>query len=153
MALMEVKGRLPGTHLFYRGDHEQPKQLAPSRRTQRPGAAGNIEPFQARGSFVGIERPTIGLCALARERQNIRSSPASSVNRFWLNHFGRGIVNTPADFALWASVPRIRNCSIGWPANFMGWRTGRSRAPAAHRAEHGLPAVLAKRRFASGRPG
>ena len=39
------------------------------------------------------------------------------VNRLWMHHFGRGIVPTPDNFGAAVCPRRIRNCSIGWPAN------------------------------------
>ena len=38
------------------------------------------------------------------------------VNRIWHYHFGRGIVATPSDFGVWASVRRIREL-LDWLAS------------------------------------
>jgi len=76
------------------------------------------------------------------------------VNRFWLNHFGRGIVNTPADFGALGERPtHDRNCSIGWPAEFMDgdWKIKSLQRLIVLSTVYRQSSP--KRRFASGRPG
>ena len=37
-----------------------------------------------------------------------------TVNRFWQEIFGTGLVRTTGDFGVAANCPRIPNCSTGW---------------------------------------
>ena len=103
MALTEMKGIVPETHLFNRGDHDQPKQLvAPGELTVL--ATPQIEPFKAEQVPSGSSGRRL---AYARWLTN-GSHPLVArvlVNRFWLNHFGRGIVNTPGDFGRQGESP------------------------------------------------
>ncbi len=95
--LDEVPGQIPPTYLFHRGDHQQPKgQIAPGGLSvcSPPDKPLNIPPDDP-------TRPTSGRrLALARWLTS-DANPLTArvlVNRVWLNHFGRGLVNTPADF-------------------------------------------------------
>lgn len=96
MAMMEVKGQVPTTKLFNRGDHDQPKQAV------TPGelsivARPEIEPFKP----VTINAGSTGRRLAYAQWLTSGKHPLVSrvlVNRFWLNHMGRGIVNTPGDF-------------------------------------------------------
>jgi cytochrome c553 len=103
MALTEVKGQAQASRLFHRGDHEQPKQVV------EPGELGilarpEIEPFKpaaVTGGSTGrrlayAQWLTSGLHPLVAR---------VLVNRFWLNHMGRGIVNTPGDFGHLGELP------------------------------------------------
>ncbi len=96
-AMTEVPGRVPETHLFRRGDHTQPaERIEPGELTVLGATAGtpeipNDDP----------QLPTTGR-RLAYVRHltggNHPLLPRVLVNRFWLHHFGRGIVATPGDF-------------------------------------------------------
>lgn len=96
MAMMEVKGQVPATKLFNRGDHDQPKQAV------TPGelsivAKPEIEPFKP----ATIPSGSTGRRLAYAQWLTSGKHPLVSrvlVNRFWLNHMGRGIVNTPGDF-------------------------------------------------------
>ncbi len=122
MALVEVKGQVPESKLFNRGDHEQPT------RTVTPGelsilATPEIEPFQP------VELPS-GSSGRRLAYANWLTSGKHPlvarvlVNRFWMHHFGRGIVATPGDFGLAgeaASHPEL----LDWLADEFvkgGWR-------------------------------
>ncbi len=122
MALTEVKGPLPETRLFHRGDHDQPKQaLTPGELTVL--ARPEIEPFKpaevASGStgrrlayarwLVSGKHPLVGRVL---------------VNRFWLNHFGRGLVNTPGDFGFLGERPTHPELLDWLASEFMegGWK-------------------------------
>jgi len=96
MALTEMKGPVPVSKLFNRGDHDQPKQVV------TPGelsilATPEIEPFKAAPVTTGSTGRRL---AYARWLTNGKHPLVARVlvNRFWLNHMGRGIVNTPGDF-------------------------------------------------------
>lgn len=96
MALMEVKGQVPKSKLFNRGDHEQPKQEV------QPGEIGilagpSIEPFKP----VPVSSGSTGRRLAYAQWLTSGKHPLTArvlVNRFWLNHMGRGLVNTPGDF-------------------------------------------------------
>jgi hypothetical protein len=103
MALAEVKDKVPVSKLFARGDHDQPKQEV------LPGEIGilansEIEPFQP----VKPESGSSGRRLAYAKWLTNGSHPLVSrvlVNRFWLHHFGRGLVNTPGDFGRQGELP------------------------------------------------
>jgi len=103
MALTEIKGQVPETHLFHRGDHDQPQQLlGPGELTVL--AQREIEPFKP----ATVPSGTTGRrLAYARWLVSGKHPLVARVlvNRIWLNHFGRGIVNTPADFGTLGERP------------------------------------------------
>jgi hypothetical protein len=96
MAMMEVKGQVPTTKLFNRGDHDQPKQAV------TPGelsivARPEIEPFKPAAIIAGSTGRRLAYAQWLTSGKHPLVSRVL-VNRFWLNHMGRGIVNTPGDF-------------------------------------------------------
>jgi cytochrome c553 len=103
MALTEVKGQAQASHLFNRGDHEQPRQML------TPGelsiiAQPEIEPFkpaQASGGTTGRRLAYAQWLTSGKHPLVARVL----VNRFWLHHMGRGIVNTPGDFGRQGELP------------------------------------------------
>lgn len=103
MAITEVKGQVPASKLFNRGDHEQPKQ------TLTPGelsilASPQIEPFKP----VPVSSGSSGRRLAYAQWLTSGRHPLTArvlVNRFWLNHMGRGIVNTPGDFGRQGELP------------------------------------------------
>ncbi|HBJ83075.1 MAG TPA: hypothetical protein DDZ88_04210 [Verrucomicrobiales bacterium] len=103
MALTEVKGQMPVSKLFNRGDHDQPKQVV------QPGELGilaspQIEPFKP----VPVSSGSSGRRLAYAQWLTSGKHPLVSrvlVNRFWLNHMGRGIVNTPGDFGRQGELP------------------------------------------------
>jgi hypothetical protein len=102
-ALTEVPGRVPATHLFYRGDHTQPKQaVLPGELTiLAAGGAGRI-------SVKDPALPTTGRRLAYARWLTSGKHPLTArvlVNRIWLHHFGRGIVATPGDFGFLGERP------------------------------------------------
>lgn len=96
MALMEMKGKVPESKLFNRGDHDQPKQVV------TPGELGiiarpEIEPFKPAVVPSGSSGRRLAYAQWLTSGKHPLVSRVL-VNRFWLNHMGRGIVNTPGDF-------------------------------------------------------
>ncbi len=122
----ENPGELPEAFLFHRGDHRQPKQaIAPGTLTicAADGARYDIPPKDA-------SLPTSGRrLALARwltSEQNPLTARVL-VNRVWMNHFGRGLVNTPADFGAMGEKPSHPEL-LDWLARDLvggGWRLKR----------------------------
>jgi mono/diheme cytochrome c family protein len=124
-ALTEVSGQVPETHLFDRGDHEQPKEkLLP----------GGLSVLASLGLAAIPENdpalPSTGRrLALARQWTDPRHPLVSRVlvNRFWMHHFGRGIVGTPGDFGALGDRPTHPELLDWLAADFVagGWRLKR----------------------------
>lgn len=103
MALTEVKGQAPGTKLFNRGDHDQPV------RPVTPGelsvlASPEIEPFRPASVPSGSSGRRLAYANWLTSGKHPLVARVL-VNRFWMHHFGRGIVNTPGDFGLAGERP------------------------------------------------
>jgi len=122
MALTEVKGVVPQTHLFYRGDHDQPKQqLMPGELTVLAQPA--IEPFKPATVSSGSSGRRLAYAQWLVSGQHPLVARVLA-NRIWLNHFGRGIVNTPGDFGALGERPTQPEL-LDWLAGaFMdgGWK-------------------------------
>ncbi len=103
-ALTETPGHVPATHLFYRGDHEQPRQsIAPDELSilELCGAPGEIPENDP-------SLPTTGRRLAYARQLTTGEHPLLTrvlVNRVWLLHFGRGLVSTPADFGFLGERP------------------------------------------------
>ena len=95
--LTEVPGKIPTTYLFHRGDPKRPSQ---------PVAPGGLTITAPEGEQLEIppndpNRPSTGRrLAYARWLTNGRHPLVARVlvNRVWMHHFGRGLVDTPSDF-------------------------------------------------------
>ena len=103
-ALVEPANHVPETKLFHRGDHQQPKQtVLPSSLTV--AAAENARPqFPANDEAL----PSTGRrLAFARWLTNGQHPLVARVivNRLWLHHFGKGLVETPSDFGKLGVAP------------------------------------------------
>ncbi|HZZ78235.1 MAG TPA: PSD1 and planctomycete cytochrome C domain-containing protein, partial [Gemmataceae bacterium] len=121
-ALTEVPGQVPTTFLFARGDHEQPKDaVAPAHLTIL-----NLGKIPERNPAT----PTTGRrLAFARSLVDGKHPLTARVlaNRIWLNHFGKGIVNTPADFGYLGERPSHPEL-LDWLASDLmagGWKLKR----------------------------
>ena len=122
MALTEVKGRVPETKLFHRGDQDQPKQaVTPGELTVLAGPG--IEPFKPAEVASGSSGRRL---AYARWLTSGKHPLVARVlvNRFWLNHFGRGLVNTTADFGALGERPEEPELLDWLASEFMegGWK-------------------------------
>lgn len=103
MALTELKGKVPESKLFNRGDHEQPKQtVTPGELTVLANSA--IEPFKPAQVSSGSTGRRLAYAQWLTSGKHPLVSRVL-VNRFWLNHMGRGIVNTPGDFGRQGELP------------------------------------------------
>ncbi len=102
MCLNEVPGNVPVTHLFSRGDFQQPRQeIAPGEL-----AVLNNASMQISSDDPAI--PTTGRrLAYARHLTSGQHPLVARVlvNRFWLHHFGQGLVSTVGDFGIKGEVP------------------------------------------------
>ncbi|MDR3406528.1 MAG: DUF1549 domain-containing protein [Chthoniobacter sp.] len=122
MALTEVKGHVPETHLFHRGDHDQPQQvLGPGELTVL--AQPQIEPFKPAAVPSGSTGRRLAYAQWLVSGQHPLVARVL-VNRFWLNHFGRGIVNTPSEFGALGERPTHPELLDWLASEFMdgGWK-------------------------------
>ncbi len=122
MALTEAKGIVPKTFLFNRGDHDQPKQeVTPGELTVL--ASPQIEPFKAEQIASGSSGRRLAYAHWLTSGKHPLVARVL-VNRFWLNHFGRGIVNTPGDFGAQGERPTHPELLDWLASEFMdgGWK-------------------------------
>jgi hypothetical protein len=102
--LQEPHGHLPVTHLFHRGDHQQPRQAV------EPGGLSVLAPEGSKLRFASDDPdlPTSGRrLAFARWLVSDENPLVARVlaNRIWMHHFGRGLVATPTDFGKLGTEP------------------------------------------------
>ena len=122
--LTEVPGQIPTTKLFARGDFNSPKQdIAPAELTV----------LNTRGFTIASDDPQLPTSgrrlAYARHLTDGQHPLVARVlvNRFWMHHFGRGLVATPADFGVLGQPPS-HPALLDWLADdFMagGWKLKR----------------------------
>ena len=97
----EIAGEIPKSQLHHRGDHEQardevvPGELAVLRGPElAPPAPGTLKTSGRRLAYAqwltSGNHPLVGRVLM---------------NRVWLHHFGRGIVNSPGDFGKLGELP------------------------------------------------
>ena len=104
LALVEPAGHAPVTHLFHRGDFNQPKQEVQPAALPLPQRKVPVSKFPVDDP----ELPTTGRRLAFARWLTDRSNPLTAraiVNRIWMHHFGRGIVSTPGDFGRLGSEP------------------------------------------------
>jgi cytochrome c553 len=103
MALTEVKGQVPETKLFNRGDHDQPvRPVTPGELTVL--ARPEIEPFHPAAVPAGSSGRRLAYANWLTSGKHPLVARVL-VNRFWMLHFGRGLVNTPGDFGFAGERP------------------------------------------------
>jgi hypothetical protein len=131
-AVTELAGKVPETHLFHRGDHEQPKEkVEPSemeilRRAFAKWAAdgddGDVVFGAKKGSLPSAGRRLDYARWLTSGQHPLVARVL--VNRFWLHHFGRGLVNTPGDFGQQGERPSHPELLDWLASEFManGWK-------------------------------
>ncbi len=103
-AMTEVPDRVPETHLFHRGDHQQPKQkVLPSDLTVA-AAEGALPLLPERDTSLKTSGRRL---AYARWLTSGKHPLVARVlvNRVWLHHFGQGIVSTPSEFGKLGTAP------------------------------------------------
>ncbi|MEZ6064075.1 MAG: DUF1549 and DUF1553 domain-containing protein, partial [Planctomycetaceae bacterium] len=102
--LTEPEGHLPETHLFHRGDFQQPTTV------MTPAALTVACPEDARVEFPvnNDALPTSGRRLAFAKWLTGKDNPLVArvlVNRIWLHHFGKGIVPTPGEFGRLGTDP------------------------------------------------
>jgi mono/diheme cytochrome c family protein len=103
-ALVEPPNHAPETKLFFRGNHQQPKQ------TVTPAALTVAVPEDKRLEFPLDDPalPTTGRRLAFANWLTGSDNPLFArviVNRVWMHHFGKGLVATPADFGKLGVAP------------------------------------------------
>src|SRR5690606_8694112 len=95
---------VPVTKLFHRGDHRQPTEVI------TPAGLAVLAP---EGEQVHFNENNPDLPTTGRRLEFARwltddKNPLTArvlVNRVWMHHFGRGLIETPADFGRLGSLP------------------------------------------------
>ncbi len=100
-SLTEVAGAVPATFVFYRGDHEQPKDKVLPGDLSILGAGPAIAENDP--SSPGTGRRLAFAKHLASGKHPLVARVI--VNRIWMHHFGRGLVDSPADFGMLGQRP------------------------------------------------
>ena len=118
----EPGSEIPKTFLFYRGDHRQPQQQV---------VPGGLTITAAEGKRLAIEENNADLSSSGRRLAYARWLTSGQhptvarvlVNRVWLHHFGRGIVETPGEFGKLGSLPTHPQLLDWLASSFMdsGW--------------------------------
>ena len=100
-ALTEPSGQIPVTHLFHRGDHDQLRQAVEPASLAILGLDAEI-PDNSSDLPTSARR-----LSYARYLTNGQHPLVARVivNRIWLHHFGRGLVNVPGDFGVLGERP------------------------------------------------
>ncbi|WP_169975791.1 PSD1 and planctomycete cytochrome C domain-containing protein [Tautonia rosea] len=121
-ALTEIPGKVPTTHLFLRGDPNQPaEEVDPGELTILTVATGSPD--------IPIDDPNLPTTgrrlAYARHLTGGEHPLVSRVlvNRIWMHHFGRGLVASTGDFGVLGDRPSHPDL-LDWLADdFMqgGW--------------------------------
>lgn len=120
MCLTEVPGQVPVTHLFARGDHQQPRQAV---------VPGELTILNSAAFVIPVDDPQLPTTgrrlAWARHLTSGQHPLVARVlvNRFWMHHFGRGLVATPGDFGVKGERPSHPELLDWLAADFMesGW--------------------------------
>ena len=121
-ALTEVSGTVPETFFFFRGDHNEPRQpLEPARLTILASSSTATKSGEAERKIAANDasRPTTGRRLAFARWLTSDEHPLTArviVNRVWMHHFGRGIVDTPDDFGVLGARPTHPRL-LDWLAN------------------------------------
>jgi len=112
---------LPPTHLFFRGDIEQPKEVV------KPGDLTVLAAFRPIEIPVKDKAlPTTGRRLAFAKSLTDGKHPLLArviVNQVWLRHFGKGLVNSPNDFGQLGEKPSHPELLDWLASDFManGW--------------------------------
>ncbi len=117
--LTETPGKAPVSKFFFRGDHQQPRDEIP------PGELTVLD-LSVEIPVDDPAVPTTGRrLAYARHLTNGQHPLVARVlvNRFWMHHFGRGLVATTGDFGVLGETPSHPELLDWLASEFMqnGW--------------------------------
>ena len=123
-ALTERADKAPVTRVFFRGNHDQPKAAVKPADLSVVALRNNPIPEN------DDARPSTGRRLALARRLTDGTHPLTArvlVNRFWLHHFGRGLVDTPGDFGKLGEPPSHPELLDWLASDFMkqGWRLKR----------------------------
>ena len=119
-AMTEVPGTIPVTNLFHRGDPDQPKEAI------APGGLAILDSMLPMKFDKPAEIATSGRRLALAKWLTDRNHPLTArvlVNRIWMHHFGRGLVNTPGEFGRLGETPTHPELLDWLASEFMdnGW--------------------------------
>lgn len=124
--LTEPTDAVPVTHVFHRGDPKQPRESVP------PGGLSVLAPPGESLDWPDDDPnlDTSGRRLAFAHWLTGSANPLTArvlVNRVWLHHFGRGLVDTPSDFGSMGERPSHPDLLDWLAADFMehGWRLKR----------------------------
>jgi len=125
-ALTEIPGDVPQTFLHYRGDPTQPREAL------EPADLMVLYPNESQ-RWIAPKDPDLQTSGRRLAYARMLTSGAHPLtarvlaNRFWLHHFGRGIVNTPGDFGMLGERPTHPELLDWLASDFMdgGWKLKR----------------------------
>lgn len=122
VATENTANKPPVTQVFYRGDFTSPNQ-----EEMEPAGLTVLSTVEATPilSKDPAQKTTGRRLAYAKQLTNGKHPLTARVivNRFWLHHFGRGIVNTPGDFGMQGNKPTHPELLDWLASDFMenGW--------------------------------
>ena len=121
--LLDLAGKPPQGRLLVRGDYRNPGQ------TVAPNVPAVLTPADFKFAVKPLYKSTGRRLAFAKwlTRADHPLTARVRVNRIWMHYFGRGIVNTPADFGKMGARPTHPRL-LDWLATRLvadGWRQKR----------------------------
>jgi hypothetical protein len=102
--LTEPAHHQPVTRVFHRGDYQQPKAAVLPGGLSVLSAAGRPIEFPTNRADLATSGRRLAFAQWLTSGTNPLVARVL-VNRVWLHHFGRGLVNTPADFGAMGEKP------------------------------------------------
>ncbi|MDA7864508.1 PSD1 and planctomycete cytochrome C domain-containing protein [bacterium] len=103
-AITEKPGRIPSTHLLFRGNPDQPRQELQPGGLSVVSLNSDLPQIPADASDVATSGRRLALA----KRLTHPDYPLTArviANRVWRQHFGRGLVETPGDFGVQGQAP------------------------------------------------
>ena len=102
--LNEAPGVLPPTHLFHRGDYRQLKQEVSPGDLTIAAPIGQRVDLPSKDSSLGTSGRRLAYAKhLTSGKHPLLGRTLA--NRMWMHHFGRGLVDSPADFGVLGGRP------------------------------------------------
>ncbi len=120
-ALTEIPDKIPATHFFSRGDYRNPGEAVEPAVLSIPASTHSVEIPSNNEELATTGRRLTYADYLTSGKHPLVARVL--VNRFWMHHFGQGIVTTPGDFGLLGERPSHPELLDWLAADFMqnGW--------------------------------